>query len=58
MIIIALLFILGPRDRVLYAIAERIDIRQRDADFISAEVHETLYKKTDKVWLRQISNLA
>ena len=44
-IIIALLFALGPRDRALYAKDESNSTQQRDAEFISAEVHGTLHKK-------------
>jgi hypothetical protein len=44
-IIIALLFALGPRDRTLYAKDESNNTHQRDAEFISAEVHGTLHKK-------------
>jgi hypothetical protein len=44
-IIIALLFALGPRDRPLYAQDESNNTHQRDAEFISAEAHGTLHKK-------------
>jgi len=44
-IIIALLFALGPRDRALYAKGESNNTNQRDAEFISAEVHGALHKK-------------
>jgi len=45
-IITALLFALGPRERVLYAKNQSGNTPQRDAEFISAEVHGTLYKKS------------
>lgn len=44
-IIIALLFALGPRDGAVYAKDERNRTQQRNAEFISAEVHGTLHKK-------------
>jgi hypothetical protein len=45
MIIIVLLFALGPRDRALYAKDESNNTHQRDTEFINAEVHGTLHKK-------------
>ena len=45
-VIIALLFALGPRDRVLYAKDESDSTRQRNVEFISAEVHGTLHKQS------------
>ena len=41
----ALLFALGPRDRALYAREESDNTPQRNAEFINAEVHGTLHKK-------------
>jgi hypothetical protein len=45
MIIIVLLFALGPRDRALYAKDESNNTHRRDTEFINAEVHGTLHKK-------------
>jgi len=44
-VVTALLFALGPRDRALYAHGESDNPRQRDAEFISADVHGSLHKK-------------